>query len=89
MSFNSFSESPDYRSFTTFFDKQQQEEDGFHRSLSLCPFHMEERLEKLTELSQRQVEERRDVSKHTRAKAKFPRRLSRQERQRLADAKEK
>jgi hypothetical protein len=50
---------------------------------------MEERLEKLEELSQRQEEDRRDLAKHTRPKARFPRRLRQQGRQRLADAKEK
>lgn len=88
MSFNSFSESPDYRSFTTSFEKQQQQ-DSFHCSLSFCPFHMEERLEKLEELSQRQEEDRRDLAKHPRAKARFPHRLRGQGRQRLPDGKEK
>jgi hypothetical protein len=75
MSFNSFSESPDYPSFYASFDKQQEEEDGFRHVLSLCPFYMEERLEKLEELSQRQEEDRRDLAKNTGAKARFPRRL--------------
>lgn len=50
---------------------------------------MEERLEKLDELSQRQEEDRRDLAKHTGAKARFPCRFSRQKRQQQADEKEK
>jgi hypothetical protein len=69
MSFNSFSESPDYRSFHASFDKQQEEDDGFHRSMILCSFRMEERLEVFEELSGR--EERSDLAKHTSAKARF------------------
>ncbi|PMD15384.1 hypothetical protein NA56DRAFT_663829 [Hyaloscypha hepaticicola] len=83
MSFNSFSESPDYRSFHASFDKQQEEDDGFYRSMSLCSFRMEERLEVFEALSGR--EERSDLAKHTGAKARFQRRLRREEKQRLVE----
>jgi hypothetical protein len=81
------SESPQHQSFSTSFEKQQEKDDGFRRSMNFCPFHMEARLENLEELSGRQ--ERHDVAKRTGEKARRQRRLREQEKQRLKDEREK
>jgi hypothetical protein len=80
------SESHQHQSFSASFEKQQEKDDGFRRSMNFCPFHMEARLEKLEKLSGR--EERADVAQRTGEKARRQRRLRAQEKQRLKNERE-